>query len=171
MRDFPNKESNRFVLYLNTHARGFMRCLIVILMVTAAALAGETRAAAQATTFYVQLIRGTDTQQPPVPRSKCVGRKLAEKFRPVFKCKEYWEINRQEVALSHGQVGRVQLGNGREAEIDLRGSKERTVAAFEDGKLVDRTTMPTGEGMTIIGGSRVDKSVWFIVVRRDKPVD
>ena len=31
--------------------------------------------------------------------------------------------------------------------------------------------MPQGEGMTIIGGSREDKSVWFIVVRRDKPQD
>ena len=75
------------------------------------------------------------------------------------------------MALSPGQVGRVRLGNGREAEIDLRSPKERKVAAFQGGKVVDRTSMPTGEGMTIIGGSRDDKSVWFIVVRRDKPQD
>lgn len=148
-----------------------MRRLIVIVMLTVVALAGETRAAAQATTFYVQLIRGTDTAQPPVPRSKCVGHKLAEKFRPVFKCQAYWEINRQEVTVSPGRVGRVQLGNGREAEIDLRTRKARKVAAFQNGQLVDRTIIPTCEGMTIIGGNREDKSVWFIVVRRDKPAD
>ena len=74
-------------------------------------------------TFYVQLIRGTDTEQPPVPGSKCVGHKLAETFRGVFKCKGFWEINRQQVAVSPGQVKRVQLGNGREAEIDLRARK------------------------------------------------
>ena len=68
-------------------------------------------------------------------------------------------------------MNRVQLGNGREAEIDLSSAKERKVAAFQNGKLVDRTVMPHGEGMTIIGGSREDKSVWFIVVRRDKPPD
>jgi hypothetical protein len=68
-------------------------------------------------------------------------------------------------------VRRVQLGNGREAEIDLSSAKERKVAAFQDGRLVDRTSVPQGEGMTIIGGSREDKSVWFIVVRRDKPQD
>lgn len=146
-----------------------MRRLMVILMLTAVALAGETRAAAQATTFYVQLIRGTDTEKPPEPRCKCVGRKLADRFRPVFKCKAYWEMNQQQVTLSPGRVARVRLGNGREAEIDLRSPKARKVAAFQKGQLVDRTIMPQGEGMTIIGGSREDRGVWFIVVRRDKP--
>ena len=148
-----------------------MRRLMVILMVTAVTLASEARAAGQANTFYVHLIRGTDTEQPPLPRAKGVGQKLAETFRAVFKCKAYWEINRQEVTVSPGRVACVPLGNGREAEIDVRSPKARKVAAFLNGQLVDRTTMPAGEGMTIIGGSREDKSVWFIVVRRDKPAD
>ena len=76
-----------FVSYANTQAEGVMRSLIVILMVMTVALASGTRAAGQANTFYVQLIRGTDTEQPPMPRSKCVGKKLAETFGPVFKCK------------------------------------------------------------------------------------
>jgi hypothetical protein len=63
------------------------------------------------------------------------------------------------------------LGSGREVEIDLRNAKERRVAAFQNGQLVDRTISPPGEAMTIIGGNRDGKSVWFIVVRRDKPVD
>ena len=148
-----------------------MRRLIVIIMLTVVALAGETRVAAQGTTFYVQLIRGTDTAQPPVPRSKCVGHKLAETFRPVFKCQAFWEINRQEVTVSPGRVARVQLGNGREAEIDLRTQKARKVAAFQNGQLVDRTISPAGDALTIIGGNRDARSVWFIVVRRDKPTD
>jgi len=140
-------------------------------MLRAVALAGETGTAAQTATFYVQLIRGTDSAQPPVPRSKCVGHKLAETFRPVFNCKAYWEINRREVMGSPDRVARVQLGNGREAEIDLRCPKSRKVAAFQNGQLVDRTITSAGEGMTIIGRSREDKSLWFIVVRRDKPAD
>ena len=148
-----------------------MRRMKVILMAAALALASEARADEGAATFYVQLIRGTDTDQAPVPGAKSVGPKLAGTFRPVFKCKGFWEINRQQVTVSPGKAKRVQLGNGREAEIDLTSAKERRVAAFQDGKLVDRTVMPQGEGMTIIGGSREDKSVWFIVVRRDKPQD
>ncbi len=146
-----------------------MRCLLCILVVTAVVLTGETSAMAQANTYYVQLVRGTDNEQPPAPRSKRVGHKLAQTFGPVFRCKGYWEISRQQVTLSPGQVSRVELGNGRAAEIDLRSPKERKVAAFVDGKLVDRTCIPKGEGMTIIGGKREDKGVWFIVVRRDKP--
>jgi hypothetical protein len=144
---------------------------MVILMVAGLGLASEARADEGAATFYVQLIRGTDTDQAPVPGAKSVGAKLAGTFRPVFKCKGFWEIKRQQVAVLPGKVKRVQLGNGREAEIDLSAAKERKVAAFQDGKLVDRTSVPHGEGMTIIGGSREDKSVWFIVVRRDKPQD
>jgi hypothetical protein len=148
-----------------------MRRITVILMLLALATGGRARAEEGSATFYIKLIRGTDTDQAPVPGAKAVGPKLAGTFRPVFKCKGFWEINRQEVVVLPGKVKRVQLGNGREAEIDLSAAKERKVAAFQDGKLVDRTSVPQGEGMTIIGGSREDKSVWFIVVRRDKPQD
>ena len=119
---------------------------MVILMVPAFAPAGEARAEEGAATFYVQLIRGTDTEQAPAPGAKSVGPKLAGTFRPVFKCKGFWEINRQQVAVSPGKAKRVQLGNGREAEIDLSSPKERKVAAFQNGKLVDRTVMPTAKG-------------------------
>ena len=148
-----------------------MRRMMVILILLAFAPGGTARAEDGAATFYVQLIRGTDTDQPPVPGSKCVGPKLAETFRPVFKCRGFWEINRQQVAVSPGKAKRVQLGNGREAEIDLRNPKQRRVAAFQNGQLVERTVSPTGEAMTIIGGNHDGRSMWFIIVRRDKPGD
>jgi len=146
-----------------------MRRMKVILMAAALALASEARADEGAATFYVQLIRGTDTDQAPVPGAKSVGPKLAGTFRPVFKCKGFWEIKREQVAVSPGKVKRVELGNGRAVEIDLSSPKERKVTAYHSGKVGDRTVVPAGDGMTIIGGSREDKSVWFIVVRRDKP--
>ena len=148
-----------------------MRCSVIILAMLVSALTSEAKAGEGAITFYVQLVRGTETTQPPVPGCKPVGPKLAGTFRPVFKWKSYWEMNRQQVALGPGQTTRVRLGNGREAEIDLRNPKQRKVAAFQNGQLVDRTISPPGETMTIIGGNRDGKSVWFIVVRRDKPGD
>lgn len=145
--------------------------MIVILVLLVFATGGRARAEEGVATFYVQLIRGTDTDQAPTPGAKSVGPRLAGTFRPVFRCKGFWEINRQQVAVAPGKAKRVQLGNGREAEIDLSSAKERKVTAFQNGRLVDRTVVPHGNGMTIIGGSREDKSVWFIVVRRDKPAD
>ena len=169
--DFPNKGGCRFVSSLNTQAQGFMRRMMVILILLAFAPGGMARAEEGAATFYVQLIRGTDTEQPPMLGSKCVGPKLAKTFGPVFRCKGFWEINRQQVAVPPGKAKRVQLGNGREAEIDLRNPKQRRVAAFQNGQLVERTISPAGEAMTIIGGNHDGKSMWFIVVRRDKPGD
>jgi len=142
-----------------------------MLMLAAFALAPEAGAGQAATIFYVQLILGTDTDGPPAPGCKSVGPKLAGTFRPVFRWKGYWEINRQQVAVLPGQKSRVRLGNGREAEIDLSHPRERRVAAFQNGHLVDRTISPAGDALTIIGENRDTKSVWFIVVRRDKPPD
>ena len=156
---------------MKTEAQSFMRRSVVVLVMLAWALAGEARAGQGATTFYVQLVRGTETTQPPVPGCKQVGPRLTEKFRPVFKWKGYWEMNRQQVAVVPGRTVRVRLGSGREAEIDLRDPKQRRVSAFQNGQLVERTISPTGEAMTIIGGNRDGKSVWFIVVRRDRPED
>ena len=81
-------------------ALGSMRRIIVILILLAFATGAEARAEEGAAIFYVQLIRGTDTDQAPVPGAKAVGPKLAGTFRPVFKCKGFWEINRQQVAVS-----------------------------------------------------------------------
>ena len=148
-----------------------MRRILIVLMLLAFATGGWARADEGSAVFYVQLIRGTDTEQAPVVGAKSVGPKLAGTFRPVFKCKGFWEMNRQQVVVPHGQVKRVELGNGRAVEIDLRSPKERKITAYHSGKVWDRTVVPAGEGMTIIGGNREDKSVWFIVVRRDKPQD
>ncbi len=148
-----------------------MKRTLVVLILSVLALGVEARAGEDATTFYVQLVRGTDTGQAPGPRYKRIGPKLAQEFCPVFNCKGFWEIKRRQVAVRPGHAARVELGNGREAEIDLRSPKERTVTAFQNGKLVDRTVSPAGQTMTIIGGNRDRKSVWFIVVRRDKPED
>ena len=148
-----------------------MRRDVAILVMLAFALAGAASAGQDATTFYVQLIRATEANRPPEPGCKGVGARLAGTFRPVFKWKGYWEMNRRRVAVASGQTARVRLGNGREVEINLRNPKERRVAAFQNGQLVERTISPAGEAMTIIGGNRDGKSVWFIIVRRDKPLD
>jgi hypothetical protein len=145
-----------------------MRWSIVLVMLTglmpALVSAGEA-----ATTYYVQLIRGTDTPLPPVPGCKPAGPRLSSTLSPVFRWKGYWEIERQQVTVVPGQKARVRLHYGREAEIDLTSPSQRRVAAFHNGRLVDRTILPTGKALTIIGGKRDPQSVWFIVVRRDQP--
>src|SRR5262249_11084711 len=120
-------------------------------------------------TYYVQLIRCCDQDQPPESGCRRVGPKLAERFQSVFRCHSYWEISQQKLEVLASRVARAHLRNDREVEIDLTQPGKRRVSTFCKGKLIDRTIEPTGEQMTLIGGDRDQTSHWFIVVRRDKP--
>jgi hypothetical protein len=139
------------------------------LVVVAFAVAGGAGAQERAVTYYIQLIRSSDSEQPPQAESRRVGTKLAGTFCGVLKWKDYWEICQRKAEVIPGRATMVWLSNGREVEIDLSRRGKRTVTAFQNGRLVDRTIVPAGEAMTLIGGDRDQKSAWFIVVRRDKP--
>jgi hypothetical protein len=140
-----------------------------MLAVAAFAVTGAVRTEERAVTYYVQLIRSRDSEQPPQAESRRVGTRLAGTFGGVLKWKNHWEICQRKAEVMPGRATMVWLSNGREVEIDLRRSGKRTVTAFQSGRLVDRTIVPAGEAMTLIGGDRDQKSSWFIVVRRDKP--
>ncbi len=120
-------------------------------------------------TFYVQLVRGSDSETPPVAGAKRIGPKLANTFGSVFRWKSYWEIASREVQVKQGQRVQVKLTDERGVEIDLREPGKRTISALRNGEITVKTTSPTGEAMTVTGGDRDHQSAWFIVVRRDKP--
>ncbi len=134
-------------------------------------LNGTPPAEHQSNTFYVQLIRGNDQNEPPQPGSHPVGIKVAKHLHAALPWRNYWEINRQQVAICSGKCARVCLSKDRTVEIDLSNRNRRRVTAFENGKIVQRTLRPSGEGMTVIGGERDPGSAWFIVVRRDQPMN
>ena len=88
---------------MKTEEQDFMRESVVMLILVALALTPAAKAGEAGAVFYVQLICGTDTQQPPVPGCRPVGPRLAQTLSPVFRFKGYWEISRQKVALLPGQ--------------------------------------------------------------------
>jgi len=116
-------------------------------------------------------VRGNNDDAPPEPGSRPVGIKVARHLRSALNWKNYWEINRRQVAVCSGKATRVCLSKEREVEIDLSNRNRRKVTAFENGKVVHRILRPAGEGMTLIGGERNAASAWFIVVRGDRPAD
>lgn len=122
-----------------------------------------------ANTFYLQLVRGTDSPQPPQPGCRPIGPRLAKAFNPVFNWKYYWELNLRTTVVQSGDKVRVSLSPDREVEIDLRQPKERRITAYQHREAINRTILPVGNRMTIIGGSRQPNEAWFIVVRRDNP--
>ncbi len=146
-----------------------MRCVVSICFIGAVVLASVGIAEGGSTKYYVQLVHGTDSEQPPQPGSRPIGAKLASTLAGPLKWKHYWEVCQKQASVIVGGTMTVRLSNGREVQIDLTKPGKRAVTAFQSGKVVDRTIVPEGEALSVIGGDRDQKSAWFIVVRRDKP--
>ncbi len=120
-------------------------------------------------TFYTQLVRASDSDQPKESSWKPVGPKLSRQFCPKFRWKNYWEVDRQTVSVRPGKVTRVRLNAGRDIEIELRGQDESEIRLFTNGVLTRRSRQPIHSSMSIMGGGRENDDSWFVVVRRDKP--
>jgi len=146
-----------------------IRRLAPVLAVPALCLAGPPQTQHNHIRYYIQLVRATDSSQPPQSGSRPVGAKLATTLHGPLRWKHYWEICRREADVPFGGTATLRLPNQRAVEIDLTRPGRRSATAFQHGKPVDRTVVPIGEAFTLIGGDRDDSTAWFIVVRRDKP--
>lgn len=141
----------------------------LVLLLVLMASSDTVRAGEETVTYYVQAIRGTDSDQPPTPEAKAIGPKLSGKLAPVFRWKSYWEVKRQNVVLTKGKTERVTLPGGLEVEVARVNEDKREVRLYRDGKLTRKLTQPANKTMTIIGGMAEPDNSWFVVVRRDKP--
>ena len=142
---------------------------VTVLMGAFAVSAEAAEATPEATTFYAQLIRGTDREMPEQIGWKPAGPKLSNHLGPKFRWKNYWEVSRHVISVRPGKISRTRLNPDREIEIDLRGDKEYEVRLFVKGQLTCRAKQSMQSGMSITGGARENNESWFVVVRRDKP--
>src|SRR2546423_9295813 len=143
------------------------RLLLLLALVGTTAL--QATDDAQKITFYVQLIRGSDSDKPDDPAWKPVGAKLDKKLRAVFRWKNYWEVKRETVTLSKDKVARRQMTRDREVEIRLLNPPNTQIRLFHHGALTRCSHQPIAEHMSILRGESKTGECWFVVVRRDKP--
>ncbi len=141
-----------------------MRSRLLALSLAAGVLSGCS-ANPDAISYQIQLVRGTDAPAAPVPGGHPIGPQLARRFQAVFKWKNYSEIASQQVRVHLGQRERVRFEQGREVELDLTNPAQRIVVAFQNGRVIDRTSCPRGPAMTLIGRDRDGANAWFVVVR------
>src|SRR5213083_2500523 len=80
-----------------------------LLFLSVAGVVGVQAADAHKVTFYVQLIRGSDSDKPDDPAWKPVGAKLDKNLRGVFRWRNYWEVKRRTVVLGTGEIRRFHL--------------------------------------------------------------
>jgi hypothetical protein len=122
-------------------------------------------------TFYLQTIHGNDDDAPPTPDAKPIGPKLNEKLRSVWKWKHYWELKRDSAVVKPGQRVRKRMSAEREVEIELTDLRTMTARIYFNGRLTRSRNQPAEGAFCIAGGDEGKDQSWFIVVRRDRPVD
>ena len=126
---------------------------------------------AQKVTFHIQLIRGADSDKPDDPSWKVIGPKLNKNLRTVFRWTNYWEVKRESATLAKGKVAKLRLTPERTVEIRLLAPPNTQIRLFHNGGLTRCSHQPIRQHMTILGGDSKSGDPWFVVVRRDKPLD
>ena len=142
-----------------------------LLVLVLASVTTVEAADAQAVTFYVQLIHGSDSDKPEDAVCKPVGPKLGKILRGVFRWKNYCEVKRETLTLAKDKVARVPLTPEREVEIKLLDAPNTQIRLYHNGKVTRCSRQPIGEHMCVLGGDSTSGDPWFVVVRRDKPQD
>ena len=142
-----------------------------LLFLSVAGVVGVQAADAHKVTFYVQLIRGSDSDKPDDPAWKPVGAKLDKNLRGVFRWRNYWEVKRRTVVLGTGEIRRFHLTADREVEIKLIDPPNTQIRLYYKGELTRCSHQPIREHMSILGGESKAGECWFVVVRGDKPTD
>ena len=145
--------------------KDFLHLFLLVSLSCLTVRAGE----AQKVTFHVQLIRGSDSEQPEDPAWKPVGTKLGKNLRGVFRWKNYWEVKREAVMLSKDKVARLRLTREHEVEVKLLDPPNTRIRLYQNGELIRCSHQPISEHMSILGGEYKTGECWFVVVRRDKP--
>lgn len=139
---------------------GFL--LLLFFSVITRATAGDP------STLYVQVIWGTDQDQPAGANFREIGPKLRGKLSPVFRWKHYWETERRKVQVEPTKVTKVLLANQRTLEIERLKSGDAEVRLTRRNGLVTKARQQSSARMTILGGED-SKDSFFVVVRPDEP--
>ena len=148
-----------------------MKRLLVILALLLVGAGCQPARDKSGLTFYLQTIHGNDEDRPPTPEARPIGAKLSHRLRSVWKWKHYWELKRDSALVKPGQRVRKRMSPEREVELELADARSVTARIYLNGRLTRSRTQPAEGAFYIAGGDAGQDESWFIVVRRDRPLD
>jgi len=145
-----------------------MKRLTLLLSLTLFAIALVAGLEDSSITFCIQLIRGTNLEEPQNASWKPVGPRLTKRLSPVFRWKAYWEVSRHAAKVDLGKTTRVRLSKEREVEIKLMDREKAEVRLFVNGKLSRTSKQSIDTRIWVLGGDKEMDESWFIVVKREQ---
>jgi hypothetical protein len=136
------------------------------------ALTAVVSLAAEKLDCYVQLVHGSDSPEPLQAAVKEVGPLLSQKFKPVFRWKYYFVNQQEKITLQKDKPSQVRLNNGSDLEVQWM-SDDKIQVCLRKGKIQTSRTQHRNhpELMIIEGIESQNHEPWFVVIRRNKPLN
>ena len=131
-----------------------------------ALLPAQSLAQAQAEKYTAMLVWGTDGEKPADKDLKEVEGKLVEKFKKIFKWKNYYEVNRNDFTLKPGESKHLKLSDKCEVKLLLTEKEGMEVELIGEKVSVykGRQSMPLKD-VLIVAGDDKNATAWFVVLK------
>lgn len=143
------------------------RCaVLLILAATALHLLADDAGKAPEQKFAAILIWGTDGEKPDDKELKDVDSALKDKFKNIFKWKNYYEVSRTNVQVKVGDPKHLKLSKKCEVKIHHSEKEGMEVELIGEGKSVykNKISMPLKD-ILIMGGPDKNATSWFVVLK------
>jgi hypothetical protein len=118
--------------------------------------------------FVAMLIWGTDDEKPTDKEKdlKDVDPALKEKFRKIFKWKNYFEVTRANVGIKVGEPKDIKLSKKCLVKIHQTEKEGMDVELIGEGKTVykGKSSMPLKD-ILILAGDDKNATAWFVVLK------
>ena len=139
---------------------------LFVLSATALLVFAQNKAAEQK--FVAILIWGTDGEKPENKEKelKDVDAALKEKFKNIFKWKNYYEVSRTNVTVKAGEPRKLMMSSKCEVRINHTDHHGTEVELIGDKKSLYKNTisMPLKD-ILIMGGPDKNETSWFVVLK------
>jgi len=116
--------------------------------------------------FAAILIWGTDGERPEGKDLKDVDNNLKEKFKKIFKWKNYFEVTRKPFDLKTGDTHMLKLSSKCDVKVHQSEKEGMEVELIGEGNFVvkRKQAMPLTD-ILILAGDDKNATAWFVVIK------
>ena len=116
--------------------------------------------------FAAILIWGTDGDRPEGKDLKDVDNSLKEKFKKIFKWKNYFEVTRKPFGLKPGDTHMLKLSPKCDVKVHQSEKEGLEVELIGEGNFVvkRKQAMPLTD-ILILAGDDKNSTAWFVVIK------
>jgi|SRR3954463_1928722 len=139
---------------------------LTLLLAVPAFTAEPNKPEAKPQNFAAILIWGTDSDKPEGKNLKEVDTSLKEKFKKIFKWKNYFEVTRKPFSIKPGDTHLLKLSSKCDVKVHQSEKEGMEVELIGEGNFVvkRKQAMPLTD-ILILAGDDKNSTAWFVVIK------